>query len=46
MPLYAFFLKGVALDKNLNQADGLHPNEKGVAIMVENIAPEIADALK
>jgi acyl-CoA thioesterase I len=46
VPLYAFFLKGVALDKNLNQADGLHPNEKGVAIMVENIAPEIADALK
>lgn len=46
VPLYAFFLKGVALDKNLNLADGIHPNEKGIAIMVENIAPEIADALK
>lgn len=46
VPLYEFFLKGVALDKNLNQADGIHPNEKGVAIMVENIVPEIADALE
>lgn len=46
VPLYPFFLKGVALDKALNQPDGLHPNEKGVAIMVENITPEIADVLK
>ncbi len=46
VPLYPFFLKGVALDKALNQPDGLHPNEKGVAVMVENIAPEIADVLK
>lgn len=45
-PLFPFFLKGVAMDKTLNQADGLHPNEKGVAIMVENIAPEIKDALE
>ena len=46
VPLYPFFLEGVAADARLNQADGLHPNEKGVAIMVENIAPEIAGALK
>lgn len=46
VPLYPFFLKGVALDKALNQPDGLHPNEKGVAIMVKNIAPEIADVLR
>lgn len=46
VPLYPFFLKGVAMDKALNQPDGLHPNEKGVAIMVENIAPEIEDALE
>lgn len=46
VPLFPFFLKGVALDKNLNLADGMHPNQKGIAIMVENIAPEIEDALK
>ena len=46
VPLFPFFLKGVAMDKTLNQPDGLHPNEKGVAIMVRNIAPEIADILK
>jgi len=46
VPFYPFFLKGVAMDKTLNQPDGLHPNEKGVAIMVENIAPEIEEALE
>lgn len=46
VPFVPFFLKGVAMDANLNQADGLHPNEKGVAIMVENIAPEIEDVLE
>jgi acyl-CoA thioesterase-1 len=46
IPLYPFFLKGVAMDKALNQPDGMHPNEKGVAIMVKNIAPEISDALE
>lgn len=46
VPLYPFFLKGVAMDKTLNLADGIHPNEKGVAIMVENIAPEIEDVLE
>jgi lysophospholipase L1-like esterase len=34
------------MNSGLNQADGLHPNEKGVAIMVENVAPEIEDALE
>ncbi len=46
VPYYPYFLKGVAMDKTLNQADGLHPNEKGVAIMVKNIAPKIADVLE
>jgi acyl-CoA thioesterase-1 len=45
VPLYPFFLEGVALDSALNQGDGFHPNEKGVAVMVENIAPEVADVL-
>jgi acyl-CoA thioesterase-1 len=42
VPLYPFVLDGVALDPQLNQADGLHPNERGVAIMVDRIAPYVA----
>lgn len=40
--LYPFFLEGVAMDPKLNQPDGLHPNEKGVAALVERIAPYVA----
>lgn len=32
--LYPFFLEGVALDTALNQPDGLHPNARGVAVIV------------
>ena len=40
--LYPFFLEGVAMDPKLNQPDGLHPNERGVAVLVERIAPYVA----
>ena len=40
--LYPFFLEGVAMDPQLNQPDGLHPNERGVAALVERIAPVLA----
>ena len=40
--LYPFFLEGVAMNPKLNQPDGLHPNEKGVAVVVEHIAPYVA----
>jgi acyl-CoA thioesterase-1 len=39
--LYPFFLEGVAMDPQLNQADGLHPNERGVAVLVGRIAPVV-----
>jgi acyl-CoA thioesterase-1 len=42
VPLVPFVLDGVALDPDLNQPDGLHPNERGVAIIVEHIAPYVA----
>jgi acyl-CoA thioesterase-1 len=42
LPLYPFFLEGVAMNPELNQPDGLHPNEKGVAVLVDKIAPMIA----
>lgn len=36
---YPFILDGVALDPALNQADGFHPNERGVARMVAGFLP-------
>ncbi|MBH47760.1 MAG: arylesterase [Halobacteriovorax sp.] len=32
-----FLLEGVAGDKNLNQADGIHPNDKGHRVMADNV---------
>jgi acyl-CoA thioesterase I len=43
--LYPFFLDGVAMDPELNQPDGIHPNRRGVALIVERIAPRVADLL-
>ncbi|PLX95922.1 MAG: arylesterase [Desulfuromonas sp.] len=37
--LYPFFLQGVAGEPQLNLADGLHPNARGVAVIVQNILP-------
>ncbi|WP_269585098.1 arylesterase [Roseibium sp. Sym1] len=39
--LYPFFLEGVALDPSLNLADGMHPNSRGVEVIVENILPKV-----
>lgn len=36
---YPFFLEGVAGDRTLNQEDGIHPTEAGIAIIVKNILP-------
>jgi acyl-CoA thioesterase-1 len=45
LPLYPFFLDGVAADAALNQPDGIHPNAKGVDIMVERTTPTVIEAL-
>ena len=45
VPLYPFVLEGVALDPNLIQADGMHPNAKGVAIMVKRMLPMVEQAM-
>ena len=42
VPLYPFFLQGVAGDARLNQADGLHPTAKGVDVIVKAILPSVA----
>jgi len=45
VPLYPFFLEGVAMNPVLNLSDGLHPTKEGVAIIVEKIGPHILAAL-
>jgi acyl-CoA thioesterase-1 len=46
IPLYPFFLDGVATSSELNQADGIHPNAKGVAEIVRRILPSVRDLLR
>jgi acyl-CoA thioesterase-1 len=45
VPLYPFFLEGVAARPDLNLSDGLHPNEKGVKVIVDRILPYVLQAL-
>ncbi len=37
--LVQFFLEGVAMKKELNQSDGIHPTGEGYKVVVENIWP-------
>jgi acyl-CoA thioesterase-1 len=46
VPLYPFFLDGVADDPKLDQPDGLHPNAQGVEVIVQNILPSVEALLK
>ena len=39
--LYPFFLEGAALNAELMQKDGIHPNGKGVTVIVDNILPKV-----
>ena len=43
IPLIPFLLEGVALDPNLNQQDGIHPNKKGIIIISDTIKKSIID---
>lgn len=45
IPLYPFFLDGVAADPALNQPDQLHPTADGVAVIVARILPLVTDWL-
>ncbi len=46
LPLYAFYLEGVAGEARYNQPDGLHPNAEGVALIVRKMLPTVQKALK
>ena len=45
VPLYPFFLAGVAGEPALNLDDGIHPTAAGVAVIVEAILPYVMDWL-
>lgn len=46
VPLYPFFLEGVAADASLNQPDGIHPTAEGVARIVQGILPAVEALLQ
>lgn len=46
IPYVPFILEDVALVKDLMQADGLHPNEKAQAMIVEKIWPHLVKLLE
>ena len=43
--LYPFFLEGAALNAELMQRDGIHPNAGGVGVIVDNILPHVETLL-
>ena len=45
VPLYPFFLDGVAGQPGLQLEDGMHPNARGVDLMVERILPTVEKAI-
>jgi acyl-CoA thioesterase-1 len=41
--IYTFYLDGVAGHPDLNQEDGMHPNDKGVSEIVSRLLPLVED---
>jgi acyl-CoA thioesterase-1 len=46
LPWIEFFMEGVALDEDLMQDDGIHPNEKAQPVLLDNAWPVIQQALE
>ena len=46
VPLYPFFLDGVVTQSSLQLQDGMHPNAKGISVMVERSLPTMESFLK
>jgi acyl-CoA thioesterase-1 len=45
IPLYGFFLEGVAGDPELNLEDGIHPNARGIEEIVRRMLPQVEEFL-
>jgi acyl-CoA thioesterase-1 len=45
VPLVPFFLQGVALNKQLMQDDGIHPNDKAQPILLDNVWPTLRSVI-
>jgi acyl-CoA thioesterase-1 len=45
-PLYPDFLAGVSGRPELNKADGIHPNPKGIDEIVRRVTPLVADLIR
>jgi acyl-CoA thioesterase-1 len=43
--LIPFFLEGVAARRDMNLADGIHPNAKGYELITELVLPYVVDAI-
>ncbi|MCK4940056.1 MAG: arylesterase, partial [Rhodospirillaceae bacterium] len=43
---YPFFLEGVATTPELNQKDGIHPNARGVDIIVDGMLPSVRQLIE
>lgn len=43
--LYPFFLEGVAANGGLNQSDGIHPNGRGVDLIVSKVMPGVEELI-
>jgi acyl-CoA thioesterase-1 len=46
IPLLPFLLEGVAADPNLNQDDGIHPNEEGARMVAKLVADFVKPLLQ
>ena len=45
IPWVEFFMEGVALNKELMQEDGIHPNAEAQSILLDNAWPVVSEAL-
>lgn len=45
VPLYPFFLQGVVGDRSLHIGDAIHPNERGVSVIVRGVLPQVTHLL-
>jgi acyl-CoA thioesterase-1 len=46
IPAVPFLLDGIALNADLMQADGIHPNQAGQPRLLENVWPVLVPLLK